>query len=217
VKYLGIIPARGGSKGVPRKNIKLLAGHPLIAWTIRAALDSHRLDQVVVSTEDEEIAAAAEVYGAEVLPRPARLATDEALSRDVIAHALAARGAGHSVLLQPTSPLRSPGLVDRVILAFEAGDFDSLATGFQHPLYPPHGVEHRRQDLKYVFVNDGSVVLSTRATVEAESLFGARAGTLVTSRQENVDIDTEFDFWLAGQVVTWALGQGWDIEPRRRS
>ena len=141
----------------------------------------------------------------------------ETLSRDVIAHALADRGADHSVLLQPTSPLRSPGLVDRVIAAFEAGAFDSLATGFQHPLYPPHGVEHRRQDLQYVFVNDGSVVLSTRATVEAGSLFGARAGTLVTSRQENVDIDTEFDFWLAGQVVVWALGQGWDIEPRRIS
>jgi CMP-N-acetylneuraminic acid synthetase len=215
VKYLGVIPARGGSKGVPRKNIRLLAGHPLIAWTIRAALDSRRLDRVVVSTEDEEIAAAAEAYGAEILPRPARLATDEALSREVVAHALASRDAGHSVLMQPTSPFRSPGLVDRVIAAFEAGDFDSLATGFQHPLYPPHGVEHRRQDLEYVFVNDGSVILSARGTVEAGSLFGARAGTLVTSRQENVDIDTEFDFWLAGQVVAWALAQGWDIEPRR--
>ena len=215
MKYLGLIPARGGSKGVPRKNIRLLAGHPLLAWTIRAALDSLRLDQVVVSTEDEEIAAVAQAYGAEVQIRPAHLATDEALSRDVVALALAASGAEHSVLLQPTSPLRSPGLVDRVIAAFEAGEFDSLATGFQHPLYPPHGVEHRRQDLKYVFVNDGSVVLSTRATVEAQSLFGVRAGTMVTSRQENVDIDTEFDFWLAGQLVAWALAQGWDIEPRR--
>ncbi|MDR3038744.1 MAG: acylneuraminate cytidylyltransferase family protein [Candidatus Adiutrix sp.] len=215
MKYLGLIPARGGSKGVPRKNIRPLAGHPLIAWTIRAALNAHKLDRVVVSTEDREIAAIAEAYGAEVLLRPPHLATDEALSRDVIAHALTGLGAEHSVLLQPTSPLRSPGLVDMVITAFEDGYFDSLATGFQHPLYPPHGVEHRRQDLRYVFVNDGSVVLSTRATVEAGSLFGARAGTLVTSRQENVDIDTEFDFWLAGQVVTWALGQGWDIEPRR--
>ena len=215
MKYLGLIPARGGSKGVPRKNIRPLAGHPLIAWTIRAALNAHKLDRVVVSTEDREIAAIAEAYGAEVLLRPPHLATDEALSRDVIAHALTGLGAEHSVLLQPTSPLRSPGLVDLVITAFEDGYFDSLATGFQHPLYPPHGVEHRRQDLRYVFVNDGSVVLSTRATVEAGSLFGARAGTLVTSRQENVDIDTEFDFWLAGQVVTWALGQGWDIEPRR--
>ena len=215
MKYLGLIPARGGSKGVPRKNMRLLAGHPLLAWTIRAALDSRRLSRVLVSTEDEEISAAARAYGAEVLIRPARLAADEALSREVVAHALAESGAQHSVLLQPTSPLRSPGLVDRAIAAFEAGDFDSLATGFEHPLYPPHGVEHRRQDLKYVFVNDGSVVISTRATVEAESLFGARAGTYVTSRQENVDIDTEFDFWLAGQLVAWARAQGWDIEPRR--
>jgi CMP-N-acetylneuraminic acid synthetase len=215
VKYLGIIPARGGSKGVPRKNIRLLAGHPLLAWTIRAALDSRRLTRAVVSTEDEEIAAAAEAYGAEVLIRPAHLAADEVLSREVVAQALAVLDAEHSVLLQPTSPLRSPGLVDRVIETFEAGAFDSLATGFEHPLYPPHGVEHRRQDLKYVFVNDGSVIVSTRATVEAQSLFGARAGTMVTSRQENVDIDTEFDFWLAGQLVVRALAQGWDIEPRR--
>ncbi|MDR0881895.1 MAG: acylneuraminate cytidylyltransferase family protein [Candidatus Adiutrix sp.] len=213
--FLGIIPARGGSKGVPRKNIRPMGGHPLIAWTIRAALAARLLDRLVVSTEDQEIAAISRLYGAEVLERPVELAGDAALSREVIAHALAATGADRSVLLQATSPVRSPGLVDRVITAFKNGLWDSMATGFEQLLYPPHGVEHRRQDIKSVFVNDGSVIVSTRETVLAQSLFGRRAGALVTSREENVDIDDEFDFWLAEKVLERALSQGWDIEPRR--
>lgn len=216
MSYLGIIPARGGSKGVPRKNIKSICGHPLIAWTIRAALDSKLLDRLVVSTEDEEIAAVAAAYGAEVLERPRELAADETISRDVIAHALAATGATHSVLLQATSPVRSQGLVDRVIQAFKEGQWDSMATGFNYALYPPHGVEHRRQDIEYVFVNDGSVIVSTRDTVEAASLFGQRAGTMITSREENIDIDDEFDFWLAGKVLERVLAEGWDIIPKRK-
>ncbi len=215
MKFLGLIPARGGSKGVPRKNIRPICGHPLIAWTIRAALDSRLLDRVLVSTEDEEIASVSRAYGAEVLERPAELAVDTALSRDVIAHALTATGATHSVLMQPTSPVRSPGLVDRVITSFRSDAWDSMATGFEQLLYPPHGVEHRRQDIRTVFVNDGSVIVSTRETVLAGSLFGRRAGTMITRREENVDIDDEFDFWLAEKVLERALALGWDLAPQR--
>ena len=215
MKYLGIIPARGGSKGVPRKNIKMICGHPLIAWTIRAALDSKLLSKVIVSTEDREIAGISRAYGAEVLDRPEDLARDDTLSRDVISHALNATGADYSVLLQATSPIRSQGLIDRVIAAFESEARDSMATGSMHPLYPPHGVEHRRQDIEYVFVNDGSVIVSTKETVAAQSLFGLRAGTFVSSREENVDIDDEFDFWLAEKVLERVVGQGWDIVPRQ--
>ncbi len=211
--FLGIIPARGGSKGVPRKNIKMICGHPLIAWTIRSAQASRLLDRVIVSTEDEEIAAVARRYGAEVLERPAELAGDAVISRDVVAHALNAFGAAHSALLQATSPVRSPGLIDRVVTAFKNGDWDSMATGNDYPLYPPHGVEHRRQDIKHVFVNDGSVIVSTAKTVMAKSLFGQKAGTFVTSREENVDIDDEFDFWLAEKTLERVLAQGWEICP----
>ncbi len=213
--FLGVIPARGGSKGVPRKNIKPIHGHPLIAWTIRAALDSKLLDHLVVSTEDPEIAETSRAYGAEVLNRPPELAADETISRDVIAHALGATGARHAVLLQATSPVRSPGLVDRVITAFQNGRWDSMATGFSSALYPPHGVVHRRLDIEHVFVNDGSVIVSTRETVLARSLFGRRAGTMITTREENVDIDEEFDFWLAEKVLERVTGQGWDITPKR--
>ena len=142
------------------------------------------------------------------------MAIDTARSRDVIAHELQATGAENSVLLQATSPVRSPGLIDRVVTAFNEDSWDSMATGFEYPLYPPHGVEHRRQDIKYVFVNDGSVIVSTRTTVLNNSLFGQKTGTLISSREENVDIDDEFDFWLAEKVLERALSQGWDIEPR---
>ncbi|MDR2140599.1 MAG: acylneuraminate cytidylyltransferase family protein [Deltaproteobacteria bacterium] len=206
---LGVIPARGGSKGVPRKNIRPIAGHPLLAWTIKAGRESRLLDRLVVSTEDAEIAQVAEKYGAEVLNRPPELAQDATISRLVLEHALDSLGGESVTLLQPTSPIRRPGLIDRVIGLFQSGEFDSLATGFEQMLYPPHGVEHRRQDIKTVFVNDGSVIVATAATIRSQSLFGARAGTLVTSREENVDIDDEFDFWLAGKILEKALAEGW--------
>ncbi|MDR2422826.1 MAG: acylneuraminate cytidylyltransferase family protein [Deltaproteobacteria bacterium] len=211
---LGVIPARGGSKGVPRKNVKPIAGAPLIAWSIQAALESRLLTRFVVSTEDEEIAGVARAYGAEVLPRPIELAQDETVSRLVLEHALDALGGQAVALLQPTSPVRRPGLVDRVVGLFNSGNFDSMATGFERLLYPPHGVEHRRQDVKSAFVNDGSVVVSRAETIKSQSLFGARAGTLVTSREENVDIDDEFDFWLAEKILEKGLAEKWLTSPR---
>ena len=198
---LGIIPARGGSKGIPRKNIKPICGRPLIAWTIEAAQKSKLLDRFVVSTEDAEIAAIARQWGAEVLDRPEELAGDAVISRDVIKHAVAALGADTAVLLQATSPVRDDDLIDRVIRAFLDGDWDSMATGYMNPVYPPHGEEHRRQDISEVFVNDGSVIVSTRDTILAESLFGQKRGVMVTDREQNVDIDDEFDFWLAEQLL----------------
>lgn len=212
---LGLIPARGGSKGIPRKNIKILAGQPLIAWTIQAAQKSAQLDRVVVSTEDREIAAIARKYGAEVLDRPAELAGDAVASREVMRHALEMTGAEVIVLLQPTSPVRDDDLIDRAILAFLQGGYDSLATGFMQLLYPPHGEEHRRQDLKEVFVNDGSVIICTRATILAGSLFGRKRGTMVTDREQNVDIDDEFHFWLAEQILLKRMAKEAVREPRR--
>jgi len=87
-KILAIIPARGGSKGIPRKNIRLLAGKPLIAYTIEAARQSHKVDRVIVSTEDTEIAKIAARYGAEVIKRPEELAKDETPTIDVVLHIL---------------------------------------------------------------------------------------------------------------------------------
>src|SRR4051812_20547181 len=113
INFLGVIPARGGSKGIPRKNIKMIAGKPLIAWTIEAAKKSKLMDRFVVSTEDAEIAQIARKYGADVLDRPKSLATDTATGISVIQHAVSVFDPKNVVLLQPTSPIRSKGLIDQ--------------------------------------------------------------------------------------------------------
>jgi CMP-N-acetylneuraminic acid synthetase len=212
---LAIIPARGGSKGVKRKNIRPIAGHPLIAWTIEAAKNSSRLDNILVSTDDEEIASVSRRYGAKVLERPMELARDDSTTRDVLTHVLNSldNTYQHAVLLQPTSPIRLSSLIDRVLAAFSDGDFDSMATGNMQLQYPPHGVEHRRQDIKSVFINDGSVIVFKSSNLKENSLFGKKAGTFITSREENIDIDDEFDFWLAEKVIEKGLGEGWLSPP----
>ena len=214
---LGVIPARGGSKGIPRKNIKVLHGHPLIAWTIKDARESKLLDKFVVSTEDGEVASIARKYGAQVLTRPQELAGDGVISREVVAHALRILGGDVSVLLQATSPVRRPGLIDKAVTTFRDWGWDSVATGFPYYIYPPHGVEHRRQDISQVFVNDGSVIVSKAETILNGSLFGEKAGTLITTRDENVDIDEEYDFWLAEKTIEKGLAEGWITPPRLAS
>ena len=170
----------------------------------------------MVSTEDPEIKAVSQEWGAEVVDRPPELATDEALSRDVIRHALEATGADVSVLLQPTSPVRDDDLIDRVIAKFLADpSLDSMSTGAELPVYPPHGQEHRRQDIEYRFVNDGSVFISTAKTVFAGSLFGKNAGTFITDREQNIDIDGPFDFDVAEIVLE--RRQAKDPETMRRN
>lgn len=115
-RILVVIPARGGSKRIPRKNIRLFDGQPLIAWSIYAARQSKHIDRIVVSTEDDEIRRVAHKLGAEVIDRPAHLATDTASSEDVMRHVLYELPKyAMIVLLQPTSPYRSPEDIDACI------------------------------------------------------------------------------------------------------
>lgn len=133
-KILAIIPARGGSKGIPRKNIKILCGKPLIAYTIEAALSSKRIDKVVVSTEDEEIAEIAKGYGAEVIPRPLELAKDDTSSlpvyQQVIKHLAEVEICYPDIIavLQPTSPLRLVQNIDGAIEKFLETACDSVVS-----------------------------------------------------------------------------------------
>ena len=112
---VGITPARGGSKGIPRKNIRVIAGRPLIAWTIDQAKKSRLLTRYVVSTEDGEIADISRKYGAEVLERPAELATNEASTLSVLQHAVRQIPCDAVVVIAATSPVRSPTLIDDCI------------------------------------------------------------------------------------------------------
>lgn len=198
---LGLIPARGGSKGVPNKNIKMIYGKPLIVWTIERALQSQLLDEVVVSTDSEEIAAVARENGAKVLMRPSELATDTASTQDVMAHALHNYMADTLVLLQPTSPCRSEGLIDDCIREFNKNGYDSLATGFMCD-YKEYGHNTLpRQQIDGFFYDDGNVYVIKAENILKGDRYGKKIGRKFISRYENAEIDDLYDFWLLEKIL----------------
>ncbi len=201
IKFLGIIPARGGSKGIPKKNIKNIAEKPLIAWTIESAKNSKLLDRFVVSTEDEEIAIQSKSFGAEVVERPKELATDDATTLSVLQHILKIIPAENIVLLQPTSPVRSNGLIDRCIEEFIKCKVDNLGTGFICKYMEYGSYTQRRQELGGFFYDDGNVYVIKSELIEQGIMFGKKVRKYETSREENVEIDDVFDFWLAEQIL----------------
>ncbi|MGH9363793.1 MAG: cytidylyltransferase domain-containing protein [Thermoanaerobaculia bacterium] len=221
MKVLGLIPARGGSKGIPRKNIKLLAGKPLLQYTAEAALGARRLSRVVLSTEDEEIARVGRQCGLEVpFLRPLSLAQDETPTLPVVEHALKwfeEKGERWDAVcvLQPTSPLRRPGDIDGAVDLLQRTDADAVITVLPVPAeYNPHWVYFRRedgslylsseepapiprrQDLPPAFHRDGSVyVTRCRVVLEQHSLYGGRlVGYLLEpGRSINIDSAAEWD------------------------
>ena len=207
VPFLGIIPARGGSKGIPRKNIKIIAGKPLIAWTIEAAQKSELLDRLVVSTEDAEIAEISRKYGAEVIERPAELATDEATTLSALQHVLSVVDAQAVVILQPTSPVRDEKLIDNCIKRLKETKADSLATGFICKYKEYGSYTQRRQELDGFFYDDGSVYVVRTELINKGKLFGNQPERVETTREENVEIDDGFDFWLTEQILLKRLNK----------
>jgi N-acylneuraminate cytidylyltransferase len=207
---LGITPARGGSKTIPKKNIKEICGKPLIAWTIEAAKKSKLLDRYVVSTEDKEIAEISRKYGAEVISRPRELATDEAKTLSVLKDVLKKIRADIVVLLQCTSPIREEGLIDYCIQKFLDSKSDSLATGFVCKLYEWGKYGERRQDLKGWFHDDGNVyVLKANLIERANSLdevWGKKMEKVIISKEQNFEIEDEFDFWLNEKILKRRYG-----------
>lgn len=202
MKILGITPARGGSKGLPKKNIRPLAGKPLLAWTIEAARGAKSIDQYVVSTESAEIANVARDYGAEVVDRPEEFATDDASTMSVLQHALSQVPADVVVLLQATCPIRKPGLIDSCVERFLSTHADSLATGFICK-YQEYGTnELNRQDIKGFFYDDGNIYIMKADLIQRGDRYGKHVEKVILDREQNVDIDEEFDFWLAEQILT---------------
>lgn len=205
---IGLIPARGGSKGIPNKNIKMICGKPLIVWTIEKAKSSKLLDKVVVSTDSDVIADIAQEAGAEVLKRPDYLATDTASTQDVMAHALQYFPADTLVLLQPTSPCRSEGLIDQCILEFQEQGYDSLATGWICD-YKEYGKNTLpRQQIDGFFYDDGNVYVIKAENILKGDRYGAKIGHKIISRYENAEIDDEYDFWLLEQILKKQENEG---------
>jgi N-acylneuraminate cytidylyltransferase len=201
MNILGITPARGGSKGIPRKNIKEIAGKPLIAWTIEAAKESEMIDRYVVSTEDEEVAQIVRGYGVEVFPRPSELVTDEATTLSVLQHAIEKIPCDIVVLLQATSPIRRGGLIDECIREFIDNEYDSLATGFICDYIEYGKNQLRRQDIEGFFHDDGNIYVIKADLIKSGERFGEKIGRKIVSRWENVEIDDEFDCWLTEKIL----------------
>ena len=198
---LGITPARGGSKGIPQKNIGMIAGKPLIAWTIEAALKSKLIDRYVVSTEDTRIGTISRKFEAEVIRRPLRLATDRASTLDVLKHTVGLIPCDVVVLLQATPPLRNPGLIDACIKEFFSKGCDSLATGLicKYKEYGNNSL--RRQDIPGFFCDDGNVYVIKTDLIRKGDRYGKKMGRKIISRRENIEIDDKFDFWLAEKAL----------------
>lgn len=221
IRILAVIPARGGSKGLPGKNLLPLGGKPLIAWTIEQALASQRITDTVVSTDCEQIATVARKYGAQVpFLRPADLATDVAPTEPVMRHALSYMESGRDrydavMLLQPTSPVRLPGTIDRAVAQFQAADADSLCGvvethGFfwqKDPVratYDP-GNRPRRQDIPRHdrrFRENGSLYITKRDVfVERNSRLAGSITLFEMDEREGWEIDSQTDFAVIRALI----------------
>ncbi len=213
---LGVIPARGGSKGIPRKNLRLLDGRPLLSYTVEAALQATSLAAVVVSTEDDEIAQLAERLGSHVVRRPPELAGDSVPTEPVLIHALAAAETQLTshfdavALLQCTSPLRSSRTIDECVSRVREGA-DSVLTvcadhsflwlvedGRPNSMYD-YRQRPRRQDLiGRQYRENGAVYVTRRSILLAErNRLGGRIEIVEMNANDSIDIDALEDLTLA--------------------
>jgi CMP-N-acetylneuraminic acid synthetase len=209
---LGLIPARGGSKGISRKNLVPVAGKPLIAWTVEAARGAGELTSVVVSTDDDEIAAAA---GVEVLRRPPELAADGTPMLDVVRHAVDELSPEVVVVLQPTSPLRRAEHVDACVRLLLESGADSVVSVVEVPhRFAPdalmdvvdgrvvaRGEARTRQEKQRVYARNGPAVLAVRAASLGDDLYGGDCRPFVMDERDSLDLDTVFDLELADLLL----------------
>jgi CMP-N-acetylneuraminic acid synthetase len=227
---LAIIPARGGSKRFPRKNIVRLDGRPLIAFTIAAAASAYRLGRTIVSTDDDEIATVARACGADVpFLRPSSLAADQSPAIDVISHALERLDAAGTlfntvVLLQPTSPFRTGAQIDEAVALFEKTGADtvtSVRVAHEHPYYcwtqkegedtlsPFFSLSEQalpRQELPPAFVENGAIYVVKRSVLANGTLYGSRVVPYLMDDRSSLDIDTEEDFHFAESLLNRGAG-----------
>lgn len=219
-QVLAIIPARGGSKGIPRKNLRKLAGTPLVVWAIRAALGAERVTRTVVSTDDDEIASVSRQAGAEVVQRPTELANDTAPTLPVLVHALDAleADAGFTaaavVLLEPTSPFRLSRHVDACIEKLFSGDTRSAITVTQVERNPhnvfsvagdvakryveaPTATYSQRQKIRHLKRLNGCVYATWTENIRAGRIVDDPIKVVEMSPEESVNIDTPLDLAVA--------------------
>lgn len=230
MKLLAIITARGGSKGVPGKNSKLLGGKPLISYSIDQAMASNSFAKIIVSTDDETIAQIGLDYGAEVpFLRPLELSNDTAASIDVVQHAIEFLESQNKFfdavcLLQPTSPFREKGLIHNAVTKFKNTDLDSLVSVLPVPHeYNPHWVFEsdendnlniatgekeiitRRQELPQAFFRDGAIYLTKTEYIKKGTFYGDKLGYIESNPNLYVNIDTMEDWKKAEEKLPTIL------------
>lgn len=222
IEVLGIIPARGGSKGIPRKNIRLLAGKPLLAHTVELALQANVINRVIVSTDDSEIAAVSKEYGSEVVQRPAKISGDKASSESALLHVLnyLKKNEGYEpdvvVFLQCTSPLTLPEDINGTVKLLVDEDADSVlaVTKFHHFLWMHNeqgeavGINHdksirlRRQDIKPQYLETGSIyAMRTKGFLKANFRFFGKTLMYEISHERVLEIDDLIDFQIAEAML----------------
>jgi len=220
-KVLAIIPARGGSKGLPRKNILNLNGKPLIAWTIESSLKSKYIAKTIVSSDDDEILEISKKYGAGILKRPKELATDTASSEVVVKHAIESinENFDYIILLQPTSPLRdveninnafenlfeedataliSVCKIDNKILKAFKKNKDGFIEGISNNEYP----FKRRQDLPKTFISNGAIyIVKVDKFLENNSFLTDKTISYMMNEIESIDIDSMKDLEKTNRLI----------------
>ena len=218
-QVVAIIAARGGSKRVPRKNVRTLAGKPLICHTIMAALAARSLARVIVSTDDSEIAAVARAAGAEVpFLRPEAIAGDASPAIETLQHALAhleEEGATPPalVLLQPTSPFRTAADIDEAVALFHSSGAAtvtavclahdhpywswSIADGALRPFFSAQHIAMGRHDLPPAYAENGAIYVLSCETVRRGEFYGSKVVPYVMAQADSLDIDTEEDLAYA--------------------
>jgi CMP-N,N'-diacetyllegionaminic acid synthase len=222
-RTLGIIPARGGSKGVVHKNIRLVGGKPLIAYSIQAAKESRLVTDYVVSTDDDEIAALADQLGARVEMRPVELAADDTPMLPVIQQVIGKLRESddpfeYAVLLQPTAPLRTGADVDTALEMLFTTGADSVVSVYQvidaHPArmyrirdnllvpYAPEPSNRLRQRLPPVYLRNGAIYAFRCGLIDEQgTLIGANTRPYIMPRERSINIDEEFDLYIADLLL----------------
>lgn len=222
---MALIPARGGSKGVPRKNVKALAGKPLLGWTVEAAQESQYLDRLVLSSEDDDIIATAQAWNCEVLRRPKELSEDDTPGIAPVLHALEQfTSYDYVVLLQPTSPFRTTADIDGCVAACNSRGWNACVSVVEQtkspswlylleedkrlePFFFVTTPVNRRQDSPKVYALSGALyVARCDWLARSKSFLGPETHGYPLSPLHSLDIDTEDDFTVAEALKRYQLG-----------